>query len=195
MAIFIFIMLVAVIVFFDLYSRARVIRQKLSAFSQIIPGALLGGFLTKYSVKGETAGVKFTISATHGGNRSRPVLSAACEKKASFKVTIMRNDSQSDFFTRISHVPVMCSVVKTNDVYFDSRFSIYSHNNAEVCGYFYNTGRKNAVAKIIDSGYTLIRFNGKSVSALKYDYDREHDLQSEALKSILDNLIILTHGI
>lgn len=149
----------------------------------------------KYSVNGELDGVRFSVWASPGGNRSRPALSVVCYKGTPFRVTILKNELQSDFFARMAKVPVLCSIVKTNDPFFDSRFSIYSHNNAEVAGYFYNTGRKNAAAGILDRGFSFVRFNGKSITARKYDFDPERDMGPGTLKAVLDHLIVLTGGL
>jgi hypothetical protein len=186
--------LVSGVIVFDLYSRSKKIREKLRLFQQQVAGSRYGGIFMEYWIKGCGAGLPFTITVTPGGSRSRPKVIVTCHKATPFKLMILRNESQSDFFHHIAHMPVLCSVVKTNDNHFDTRFSIYSHNSTDIAGYFYNTARKNAVQGIFDMGYTLVEFKGRVVAAQKYEYDAGKDLQPEILKAVLEKVMVLAQG-
>jgi hypothetical protein len=179
---------------FDLYSRTKRVREKLCLLQQQVPGSQYRGFFMQYRLKGHWGGLPFTITVTPGGNRSRPRIIVTCHNATPFKLMILRNESQSDLFHRIAHMPVLCSMAKTNDNHFDTRFSIYSHNNTDISGYFYNTGRKNAVQGVFDLGYTLLEFKGKGVSARKYEYDTLKDLEPEILKAVLEKVSALAQG-
>jgi hypothetical protein len=186
--------LVFSVILVDLYARTRRVREKLCVIRQHVPDLKYGGSFVNYCLKGESAGLPVTINVTPGGNRSRPKIIVACHKATPFKIMILRNESQCDFFTRMAHTPIMCSMVKTNDANFDTRFSIYSHNSTDVAAYFYNTDRKNAVSKIFDLGYTLVEMKGKAVTAQKFDYDVENDLQPDIVSNILGKLCVLAKG-
>jgi hypothetical protein len=190
----IIVVLVFGVIVVDLYSRTRIVRAKLRVIRKHVPDFKYGGSFMHYYLKGESAGLPVTVSVTPGGNRSRPKIMVTFRTSTPFKLMILRNESQPDFFLRLAHTPVLCSIVKTNDIDFDTRFTIYSYNNSDVPGYFYNTERKNAVSKIFDLGYTLIEFKNKAVSAQKFDYDIEDDLQPGKVSNILEKISVLAHG-
>lgn len=178
----------------DMSSRTRKVRQKLSVLKRQVPDSVLTGFSVSCGLKGAVSGVPFSITATHGGTRSRPKIVIACTRKTPFKLVILRNEPQSDFFVRLAHIPVLSAVRKTNDAHFDTRFCIYSHNTTDVTGYFYNSDRKAAVQKIFDLGYTLLEFKDAAVTAQKHEYDAERDLQADVLKTALEKVIVLAKG-
>jgi hypothetical protein len=182
------------VILFDLYSRTKRIRGKLRLLQQCLPNFTYGAFLMDYCLKGVSAGIPVSVEVTLGGNRSRPKITVTCHKVTPFKIMILRNESQSDFFTRLAHTPILCSIVKTNDRNFDARFSIYSHNNTDVAGYFYSTDRKDAVSKIFDLGYTFVELKGKVVSAQKFDYDVENDLRPDIVNTVVEKVCVLARG-
>lgn len=188
------VVLVFGVVLFDLYSRTKRIGEKLRLIRQHVPDLKYSASFMSYCLKGVYGGNPVSIRVDPGGNRSRPKIVVACYKATPFRLMLLRNVSQSDFFTRLAHTPILCAMVKTNDINFDARFSIYSHNNNDVAGYFYSTERKNAVSGIFDSGYTLVEFKGKVIIAQKFDYDVEKDLQPDILSNILDKLSVLARG-
>ncbi|HNQ51192.1 MAG TPA: hypothetical protein PKL03_07115 [Candidatus Omnitrophota bacterium] len=178
----------------DLSNRTRKVRQKLFLLKQQVPDSVLAVFFVSCGLKGSVSGVPFSITVTPGGNRSSPKIVIACARKTPFKLVILRNEPQSDFFARLAHIPVLSAVRKTNDPHFDTRFCIYSHNTTDVTGYFYNSARKAAVQKIFDLGYTVLEFKGAAVTARKHEYDAEQDLQADVLKTALDKVIVLAKG-
>jgi hypothetical protein len=182
------------VIVFDLHSRTRLIREKLRAFRERVPDFKYRASFTAICLTGVFDGFSVTITVTPGGNRSRPKIIVACHKVTPFRLTILRNVSQADFFTRLAHSPILCSIAKTNDNNFDTRFSVYSHNNTDVAGYFYNTGRKAAVISMFDLGFNLISFKGSKIYAQKFDYDVENDLEPGVLTGILDKLCVLARG-
>jgi len=186
--------LVWLLILADLSSRTRKVRQKLSVLKRQVPGSMLSGFFVSCGIKGSISGIPFSISVNPGGNRSCPKIVIACTRKTPFKLVILRNEPQSDFFARLAHIPVLSAVRKTNDPHFDTRFCIYSHNTMDVSGYFYNSDRKDAVQKIFDLGYTLVEFKGSAVAARKHEYDPERDLRPDALKTALEKVIELAKG-
>jgi hypothetical protein len=188
------IILIAGVIFIDVYLRTKKLSRKLRFFEQQIPAFRLGGSFMRYNLSGIHAGTPFSIIVTPGGNKSRPKIAVSCRKENPLKILIMKDDSQSDFFTRLSHRPILCSIVKTGDPAFDTRFSIYSHNGADVPAYFYNTNRKNAAAKIFELGYTLLEFKGRRISCQMYDYSVENDLKPEALKAAMECVSVLSRG-
>lgn len=182
------------VIAYDMYSRSKGIRQRLRFIEQRLPDLKYNGSFANYRLKGMFGGVPVTVSVTPGGNRSRPKIMVTCHKATPFKVVILRNEPQSDFFTRLAHMPVLCSIVTTNDKDFDARFSVYSHNSTDISGYFYNTERKNAVARVFDLGYTLLEFKGRSFSAQKFGYDIENDLRQDTVINILEKVCVLSRG-
>ncbi|HOU35967.1 MAG TPA: hypothetical protein PLJ26_00905 [Candidatus Omnitrophota bacterium] len=188
------VLLVWMVILFDLSARLRRIGERLSLLQRQIPDSRRFGLWAYCGLKGTLSGMPFVMTVTSGGNRSRPKIVISCRQKTPFKLIILHRESQSDFFTRLAHVPVMSALVKTNDPYFDERFSIYSHNTTDIAGYFYNTGRKDAVRGIFELGYNLLEFKGTEVTAQKYEYDTERDLHPDALKAVLGKVIVLAKG-
>lgn len=188
------VLLVWVVILFDMSARLRRIRERLSLLQQQIPDSRRFGLWAFCGLKGTLSGMPFVITVTPGGNRSRPKIIISCRQNTPFKLMILQSEPQSDFFMRLARVPVMSSMVKTNDPHFDGRFTIYSHNTNDVAGYFYNTGRKEAVQGIFELGYTLLEFKGTAVTAQKYEYDTGCDLQPNVLKAVLEKVIVLARG-
>jgi len=185
---------VCVVILIDLSSRMRKVRAQLSLLKQYISGSRVFGLWPSCSIDGTISNIPFVLTITSGGNRSRPKVIISCRQTTPFNIIILHSESQADLFERLKHMPVLSSLVKTNDPHFDGRLSIYSYNTADVTGYFYNTSRKDAVCKIFELGYNMLEFKGAEVTAQKYEYNIESDLQPDTLKLALEKVINLSKG-
>lgn len=161
--------------------------QRLSAY--------LNGSVSKFSFipsfRGVYQGLNFSVTIIPGGKNSPPVINISLFKNSFFKLSIYKEDILSRLGQKIG----ILREVKINDELFDREFLLFSNKPSEAMLYLNNSSKKEAIRGLFNNGFTVIKIDGKTVSAGKPDRNLNADFESENMQRFLQHLITLANGL